>query len=61
MAGMTLAILTTLCLPQVHNVFTIIVAIAIGAGIGYFIAKRVKMTAMPQLVAGFLERQDRIG
>lgn len=53
MGGMALAILTTLCLPQVHNLFAIILAIAIGAGIGYFIAKKVKMTAMPQLVAGF--------
>lgn len=53
MAGMALAIVTTLCLPQVHNIFTIILAISIGAGIGYFIAKKVKMTAMPQLVAGF--------
>lgn len=53
MAGMGLAILTTLFLPQVHNIFTILIAISIGAGIGYFIAKKVKMTAMPQLVAGF--------
>lgn len=53
MAGMALAIVTTLCLPQVHNIFTIIIALAIGGGIGYVIAKKVKMTAMPQLVAGF--------
>ena len=53
MGGMALAIVTTLCLPQVHNIFTILFAIAIGAGIGWFIAKKVKMTAMPQLVAGF--------
>lgn len=53
MAGMGLAILTTLFLPQVRNVFTIIVAIGIGGGIGWLIARRVKMTAMPQLVAGF--------
>lgn len=53
MAGMALAILTTLFLPQVHNHVIIIIAIAIGGGIGYFIARKVKMTAMPQLVAGF--------
>lgn len=53
MGGMALAIVTTLCLPQVHNVFVILVAIAIGAAVGYVIAKKVKMTAMPQLVAGF--------
>jgi len=53
MAGMGLAILTTLILPQVHHIFLILLAISIGGGIGYFIAKNVKMTAMPQLVAGF--------
>ncbi len=53
MAGMGLAILTTLMLPQVHHIFAILLAIAIGGGIGYVIAKQVKMTAMPQLVAGF--------
>jgi NAD(P) transhydrogenase subunit beta len=53
MAGMALAIVTTMFLPQVRNVFAIILAIAIGGSIGWFIAKKVKMTAMPQLVAGF--------
>ena len=53
MAGIGLAIITTLFLPQVKNIFPIIIAIAIGGSIGYFIAKKVKMTAMPQLVAGF--------
>ena len=52
-AGMSLAIITTLFLPQVHNLFFIILAIIIGGGIGYFVANKVKMTSMPQLVAGF--------
>ncbi len=52
-AGMALAIITTLFLPQVHNILMILLAIAIGGIIGYFIAKKVKMTSMPQLVAGF--------
>lgn len=50
---MTLAIVTTLFLPNVHNHFLIIAAIGIGAVIGCFIAKKIEMTAMPQLVAAF--------
>ncbi|MFM6973381.1 MAG: NAD(P)(+) transhydrogenase (Re/Si-specific) subunit beta, partial [Alphaproteobacteria bacterium] len=53
MAGMALAIITTLFLPQIHNLFYIILAIIIGGGIGYLVANKVKMTSMPQLVAGF--------
>jgi len=52
-AGMTLAIITTLLLPNVKNIFLILIAISIGAVIGFVIAKKVKMTAMPQLVAAF--------
>lgn len=53
MIGMALAIVTTLTLPAIEGYFWILVAIAIGAGIGITIAKKIEMTAMPQLVAAF--------
>src|SRR3546814_4341689 len=48
-----IAILTTLATPGVVSYATIIVAILIGGAIGTFIALRIKMTALPQLVAAF--------
>ena len=56
MAGMTLAvIITLLALPSAGFVsyLLILIAIAIGGGIGFVVAKRIEMTAMPQLVAAF--------
>ncbi|HTS90983.1 MAG TPA: NAD(P)(+) transhydrogenase (Re/Si-specific) subunit beta [Stellaceae bacterium] len=49
--GMVIAVGTTLW--GVSGYVAIVVAILIGAGIGAFIALRIQMTALPQLVAAF--------
>jgi NAD(P) transhydrogenase subunit beta len=52
MAGMALAVITTLLTHQ-GSILEIAGAIVIGGGIGLVTAKRIEMTAMPQLVAAF--------
>jgi len=56
MVGMTIAVATTLAVLQAQNQMTwalVVVGVAIGGSIGAVVARRIAMTAMPQLVAFF--------
>ena len=56
MIGMAIAgVVTLLALPHagILTYLLIIVAAIIGGGIGWTVARRIEMTAMPQLVAAF--------
>jgi NAD(P) transhydrogenase subunit beta len=53
MAGMGIAVVTTLVTHEIASLTEILIAIAIGGTIGFVIARRIAMTAMPQLVAAF--------
>ena len=49
--GMAIAVIATVFGPGVYNIFLILIAVAVGAFAGYYVAGRVQMTEMPQLVA----------
>ena len=51
--GMTIAIVTTLAMPNVLSYELIILGILIGGAVGTVIALKIEMTALPQLVAAF--------
>lgn len=51
--GMVIAVVATLLVDPFHNAALIVLGLAIGFGLGVPAARRVKMTAMPQMVALF--------
>jgi H+-translocating NAD(P) transhydrogenase subunit beta len=51
--GMVIAVVFTILLPEVAHYWLIASGLAVGAVIGVVAARRVKMTAMPQMVAVF--------
>ncbi len=54
MIGMFIAIVTSLLSVKLGGAFVgILMALVIGGGVGAFVARRIAMTAMPQLVAAF--------
>jgi NAD(P) transhydrogenase subunit beta len=51
--GMVIAVATTLATHHIGSLGEIAVAILIGGGVGLVIARKIHMTAMPQLIAAF--------
>jgi NAD(P) transhydrogenase subunit beta len=53
MTGMAIAVVTTLATHEIASLWEIGAAILVGGSIGLVTARRIQMTAMPQLVAAF--------
>ncbi|MAH89203.1 MAG: NAD synthetase, partial [Pelagibacterales bacterium] len=51
--GMLIAVITLLLQPNTSNFIPVIICILLGGAIGTTLGLKIKMTAMPQLVAGF--------
>jgi NAD(P) transhydrogenase subunit beta len=53
MVGMLIAVVTTLITHDIANIVEIGIAIFLGGIVGFTVARRIAMTAMPELVAAF--------
>ena len=53
MVGMAIAVVTTLAIHEIASLPEILAAMAIGGAVGLVTARKIQMTAMPQLVAAF--------
>jgi NAD(P) transhydrogenase subunit beta len=51
MIGMVIAVLATIMSDAVTSYFIVVIAMAVGGGVGFVLAKKVEMTQMPELVA----------
>jgi NAD(P) transhydrogenase subunit beta len=51
--GMAIALVATLFMPGMNNIWWILIGLAVGAVLAVYPARTVKMTAMPQMVAIF--------
>ncbi len=51
--GMAVAVSATMLMPDMHNHLLLLTLILAGGAVGTFIALKINMTAIPQLVAGF--------
>jgi NAD(P) transhydrogenase subunit beta len=52
-AGMVVAVIATFAQEGIHNIPSILIVMAVAAPIGWYAARTVRMTAMPQMVALF--------
>src|SRR3982750_1138791 len=53
MVGMAIAVATTLAVHQIASIAEIAGAMIVGGAVGLVTARKIQMTAMPQLVAAF--------